>query len=621
MTAKSDSARLSSGPEVVEAWRSFRRDWAGADDYSALVKLGRRAGTLAAADEIGRTLTPVRVAILSSATVDFLLPILAGALYYAGVRPFLHPTPYGQTTQSLLDDSGPLIEFAPQITLVLQATPHLPGWPALTATLPEVERRVDEVCASLLGPCATFHERTGSDIVLDNFHPLPARPAGNLGARLPGDPTTFVRRVNLALGDRAPRFVHVHDVASLAESHGLETWFDERYWYLARQPVSFACVGDYGRSLAAVIGAILGRSRKCLVLDLDNTLWGGVIGDDGLGGIQLGEGSPDGEAFAAFQRYLRGLKDRGVLLAVSSKNDDGIARLPFTDHPDMVLGLDDFIVFKANWEPKSESIRAIARELDLPLSALAFVDDNPAEREEIAQALPEVAVPELPGDPAGFIRALERERLFESTTLTGEDLQRTTTYHARRDAMAGLAEATDIGAYLASLEMQAVIRPFERIAFERITQLVNKTNQFNLTTMRVVPGDIERLAADPRAFTRTVRLRDRFADHGLISVLYGHIDGTRLRLDAWLMSCRVLGRGVEQLLFNEVLAAAIDLGLREIVGRYRPTDRNMLVKDHYLKLGFHRAGDAAGVEEWMLDVAEASRFEPPIATSDVQPIA
>lgn len=610
-----------SATEIADAWRAFRRDWASADDYTALVRLGRRAGTLAATEEIGSTLTPVRVAVVSSATVDFLMPVLAGALHYAGMRPVLHQTPYGQTTQSLLAESGPLVAFAPQVTLVLQSTPHLPGWPALGATLPEVESRVDEVCGSLFGQCTTFHERTGSEIVLDNFHPLPARPAGNLGARLPGDPTTFVRRVNLALGDRAPRFVHVHDVASLAESHGLEAWFDERYWYLARQPVSFACVGDYGRSLAAVIGAILGRSRKCLVLDLDNTLWGGVIGDDGLGGIQLGEGSPDGEAFAAFQRYLRGLKDRGVLLAVSSKNDDRIARLPFTDHPDMILGLDDFVAFKANWDPKSASIRAIARELDLPLSAFAFVDDNPAEREEVAQALPDVAVPELPADAAGFVRALERERLFESTVLTGEDLQRTTTYQARREALAGLTEATDIGAYLASLEMEAVIRPFEPIAFERITQLVNKTNQFNLTTTRVVPGDIERLAADPRAVTRTVRLRDRFADHGLISVLYGQVDGTRLRLDAWLMSCRVLGRGVEQLLFNEVLAAALGLGLREIVGRYRPTDRNMLVKDHYLKLGFRRAGDAAGAEEWTLDVAEATRFDPPIATSDVQPIA
>jgi FkbH-like protein len=358
---------------------------------------------------------------------------------------------------------------------------------------------------------------------------------------------------------------------------------------------------------------VLGRTKKCLVLDLDNTLWGGVVGDDGLAGIHIGEGSPEGEAFKAFQTYVRQLRERGVVLAVCSKNDDGIARSAFTDHPDMVLRRDDFVVFKANWEPKSQNLRAMALEMDLPLDSFVFIDDNPAERDEVARALPEVTVVDLPDDPAAFVRALDGERLFEIVALTNEDRRRTETYHARRQSLGALAGATDVPAYLASLQMTATIRPFERVSFERITQLVNKTNQFNLTTPRVVLAEIERLAADPRSVTRTVRLKDRFADHGLISVFFGHIEGETLLIDAWLMSCRVLGRGVERLLFNDVLAAAREGGLAEIVGQYKPTPRNMLVKDHFAGLGFMRDGGDAAAERWRLRVADAAPFETFIA--------
>lgn len=612
--------------ESAGVWRAFLRDWAAASDYPTLLRLSRHAEKLTARPELERRLVPVRLAILSSATVDFLLPVLKAALLTLGVRPSFYVAPYGQVSTSLLDATGPLVEFQPQVTLVVTATPHVPGWPALAATLPEVEARVDEVCRALLTPCTVFHERTGSEVVMNNFHPMPGRAAGNLGAKLPGDPTHFIRRVNLALGDRAPRFVHVHDVASLAERRGIETWFDERYWYLAKQPVSFDCVSDYCRSLASVIGAILGRTRKCLILDLDNTLWGGVIGDDGLAGIQIGEGSPEGEAFKAFQHYVRALKERGVLLAVCSKNDERIARSAFTDHPEMVLRLDDFVSFKANWQPKSDNIRTIAREMDLPLDAFVFVDDNPAEREEVMRALPEVAVPSMPDDAGGFVRALDGERLFEVAALTDEDLRRTSAYQARRQSIEALTDATDIGAYLASLDMKASIRPFEPVSLERITQLVNKTNQFNLTTPRVVLAEIQQLASDPSLVTRTVRLRDRFGDHGLISVLFGRVVGRQLRLDAWLMSCRVLGRGVERLLFNDVLAIARDRGLEEIVGFYKPTNRNGMVKDHYAGLGFSRLTDTdgpehPGVELWRLGVAETAPFETFIATENGQPMS
>jgi FkbH-like protein len=325
-----------------------------------------------------------------------------------------------------------------------------------------------------------------------------------------------------------------------------------------------------------------------------------VVGDDGLGGIQIGQGSAAGEAYSSFQQYIKRLQERGVLLAVCSKNDDRIARAAFTDHPDMVLSLDHFVVFKANWALKSDNIRAIARELDLPLEALVFVDDNPAERAEVAQAVPEVAIVSLPDDPGGYVRALDRAQLFEVSSLTAEDLGRSILYRARQQTREARAQASDASAYLASLDMRATLAPFDAMSLERITQLVNKTNQFNLTTPRVVLAQMQQHMDDPDAVTCAIRLRDRFADHGLISVLFGRVDSRQLTIDAWLMSCRVLGRGVERAVFNYVLDVARTKGVDRIVGRYRATDRNHLVKDHYRALGFERVDEIDGVEHWHL---------------------
>jgi FkbH-like protein len=591
------------------AWQAFLAEWASTTDYPALLRLSRRAEVLAASPEIASQLVPARLAIVSSATVDFLLPVLRAALMVSGIRPTVYVAPYGNMLGSLVDVESELARYGPQVTLLLTAPNHLPAGSVPFASLAEVEAKIDDLIGPLLDACGSFHERTGSEIVINNFHPLPWRSAGNLGAKLPGDTFTFTRRLNLALGDRAPRFVHINDVASLAERHGLETWFDERYWFLAKQPLSFDCVSDYCHQIAAVVGAVFGRSRKCLVLDLDNTLWGGVVGDDGLSGLELGEGSAVGEAYLAFQRYVRELKERGVLLAACSKNDERVAKSVFDEHPEMLLRLEDFVAFKANWLPKSENIRAIARELSLPVDALVFVDDNAAERAEVSQALPEVLVLHLPDDPGQYPRALDRARCFESVVLTHEDVQRTATYHARKESIDALSRTTDLQAYLRSLDMEATIAPFDQLSSERVTQLVNKTNQFNLTTPRLTLAAVLRLASDPTGFTRTIRLHDRFADHGVISVIFGRVARTSLLIEAWLMSCRVLGRGVERLVFNNLLALARDRNVQSIVGIYKPTKANGLVRDHYARLGFVRVDAAADEERWQLEVVDAIEQE------------
>jgi FkbH-like protein len=479
-------------------------------------------------------------------------------------------------TAALLDPAAPLAGFEPHVVVVATTTAQLPGWPAAGATRSDLDLAVDAACRQLLEPCEVFHARTGADLIVNTFHSPPARAFGNLGSKLPGDPVNFVRRLNLALADRAPRFVHLNDVAYLAEREGLGRWFDPQYWFEARQPVAFEAVPEYGRNLAAMIGALRGRTRKCLVLDLDNTLWGGVVGDDGLAGIRIGQGNAVGEAHLAFQDYLRSLKDRGVLLAVSSKNDLAVA--------------------------------------ESPLDALVFVDDNPAERAEVRQAVPDVLVIDLPDDPAGFVRALERARPFEAAAITDEDKGRSAAYRARRLTIEAAASASDPRAYLASLGMRASIRPFDEVSIERVTQLVNKTNQFNLTTVRVQLADMRRLMTDPSAVTCMVRLSDCHADHGLISVVYGHVDGPRLILDTWVMSCRVLGRGVEDAVFNYLLDQARGRGVTEIRGEYRPTDRNRMVADHYERLGFRAVHDGGG-GLWALDLAAARPREALITVS------
>jgi FkbH-like protein len=591
-------------------WRAVVDEWAATDDYFVLRRVGRRAETLAERPEIARRLAPVRVAVVSDATVDLLLPLVRAGLIVAGLRPTIYVAPYGQIAASLLDADGAMTAFRPQIVIVANTTPNLPGWPALDASTSDVERCIDDVCKALLGPCDVFHQRTGAELILGTYHSPPSRVAGHLGAKLPGDAVNFVRRLNVALGDQAPRHVHLFDVAWLAERAGVDRWFDQHYWFEAKQLVSLACAAEYCRGLTAVVGAVLGRARKCLVVDLDNTLWGGVIGDDGLGGIRLGQGSAVGEAFSAFQAYLKGLSRRGVLLAVCSKNEERIAQTPFTEHPDMLLALDDFVSFKANWALKSDNLRVIARELDLPLEALVFVDDNPAERAEVAQNVPEVAVVQLPDDPALYVRALEDARLFETVTLTVEDAGRTAAYQARRQSLEARERMTDVGAYLASLQMHATVGPFDEVSLERITQLINKTNQFNLTTPRLVLAETRRLMMDRSTVTCAVRLRDRFADHGLIAVAFAHLSSDRsLVIDACLMSCRVLGRGVERLVYNYLLEAARANDAVQIVGTYLPTDRNALVKDYYASLGFRRLESDGPGEQWWLATEDAHPAE------------
>ena len=596
-----------------EAWSQLLDESKTVSDHAQFLALVRQRDRLAKTAPRPPAPRTVRLALLGGATTETLEGPLALAIEATGLGCEIRRGQYNAFAQEILDPDSPLLASPLDVAVLLVTPANIPTWPEPGDDLARVQQIVDEVCGYWVDLCKRLHERAGCEVVLNNFHPLPTRPLGTAGTRLPWDRNNFLRRLNVALGDRLPPYLHLNDVDALAARHGLFRWFDERYWYHAKQPVSFECLVPFVRSVARIVGALFGVTGKCLVVDLDNTLWGGVVGDDGYEGIVIGEGDPVGEAFKTFQEYLFRLKQRGVLLAVASKNDENNALSVFANRPEMVLKREDFVAFKANWEPKPLNLRAIAAELNIGLNSLVFVDDNPVERDQVRQALPEVAVVELTTDPADYPRLLDEAGLFEITTLSGEDQQRSQQYeqNVRREALR--QSVGDYRAYLGTLEQKAVLAPFEDRYLDRITQLVNKSNQFNLTTLRLTRSEVEARMQDLGRVCVYVRLADRFGDNGLISVVCGVREDTRLVIDEWLMSCRVLNRGVEQLVCNHLADRARAWGLASIEGLYRPTAKNALVREHYAGLGFTLVEQSAdGTTRWSLDIARFEPFDTPI---------
>ncbi len=369
----------------------------------------------------------------------------------------------------------------------------------------------------------------------------------------------------------------------------------------------------YGELTMRLVAAQRGRSAKCLVLDLDNTLWGGVIGDDGLEGIVLGQGSALGEAYVEFQRWVLDQARRGVILAVCSKNDEANALLPFERHPEMLISRSDIAAFVANWEDKAANLRTIAQRLNIGTDSLVFVDDNPFERNIVRRELPQVAVPELPEDPAFYARCLADAGYFEALSVTAEDLERSRQYQANVQRETLRASATDLNGYLASLKMRLWAQSFDEVGLKRVVQLINKTNQFNLTTRRYSEAEVEAWIGNKSVLGLQFRLTDSLGDNGIISVIVGKLDdmdAKRMIIDSWLMSCRVLGRQVEITCLNILVARAKALGAAEIVGEYIPTAKNNMVREHYSKLNFLPVReDPDGRSVWRLPLQQYVPFD------------
>ena len=418
-----------------------------------------------------------------------------------------------------------------------------------------------------------------------------------------GSPLSMVGRLNERIAQWAGSGdVVLVDVARLAASVGLEAWDDPGHWHGSKLSFAPSLLPVYADVAARTLAAVRGLARKCLVLDLDNTLWGGVIGDDGLAGIKLGQGSGAGEAFLAVQRMALALRARGVVLAVCSKNEEANARAPFREHPEMLLREEHIAVFQANWTDKASNLRAIAQTLNIGVDALVFLDDNPAERMQVRRELPLVGVPELPDDPALYPRMLAAAGYFEAVAFSAEDRQRAAMYQANAARAAALGASSDIGAYLASLEMACTIGFVDDVARARVAQLINKSNQFNLTTRRYGESELAAAAREASKHVVQVRLVDRFGDNGIIAVLIALKAPDAWEIDTWLMSCRVLGRRVEEACLGHLAAAARAAGAKALIGKYIPSAKNGMVKDHYRKLGFALESDDTGTTTWRLDL-------------------
>ena len=565
---RSRLSEISANTDRSRAWQDAVALANSRFDFAQTNAVDHAIGTLfRATPPTGLAHRSVRLAILGSSTFAH----LHGAIRVAGLRRGIwietYENNYGQYLQELLDPHSGLRAFRPNAVLFAFDPYHLTramhfGMADVDAAVAGIQAQIER-CWTLAGdafPCQIIQQTV-----------LPALPSvlGSNEVRLPWAPARAIERLNSWLRDVAARGeIDLLALDTYAAATGVRDWHDIALWHRSKQEVSPRKAPLYGDLVGRILAAHLGRSFKCLVLDLDNTLWGGVIGDDGLEGIVLA------------------LAGRGVILAVCSKNDEANALSPFEKHPEMILRRQHIASFVANWNDKPSNIRNIAAELNIGLDAIVFLDDNPFERDLVRRELPMVAVPEVGEDPSYYPLTLHDAGYFEGLQVTKEDVERTRQYQANREREVHRAAAVDLDAYLRSLEMELLWCRFDSVGLQRIAQLINKTNQFNLRTQRYSEEQVTTIIDDPNALGLQLRLVDRFGDNGIIAVVIAKKNGQDMFIDTWLMSCRVLGRQVEIATLNLIAEQARRMGATRLVGEYRPTAKNGMVKDHYAALGF-----------------------------------
>ncbi len=563
----------------------------------------------------GAPLSEFRLGILGNSTLNLIASAIVGSSARVGLRVEVLQASYDQVMQEALNPQSVLNLSTLDAILLALDFRALPFETGAFGDPSRQEASVDRAIEYVRAVRAGLAQGHGSPIIFQTLSPPPEPAFGSLDASMPGSSLAMLRAFNARLREWvAEGSDYLLDVEALADAVGTINWHDPVQWNLYKLPFAQQMVPLYASRVASLLGAIRGKSRKCLVLDLDNTLWGGVIGDDGLEGIVLGQGNGVGEAFLEIQRTALMLRSRGIVLAICSKNTEQVAREPFRNHPEMLIKEEHVAVFVANWEDKASNIEEIARLLNIGIDAIVFLDDNPFERQQVRKALPSVAIPELPDDPAYFTRALLWGGYFEAIHFTNEDALRANQYQQNNRREMLNSSSRDVGEYLRTLSMEISFKRFDKLGRARIAQLINKTNQFNLTTRRYTEAEVEKIENSAEYFTMQVRLKDNLGDHGMVSVVMCRIGDSYWEIDTWLMSCRVLGRFVEQAVLNEVVDCAVRAGVAELRGRYIPTGKNQMVADMYPRLGFQPVGESGdGSSEWRLDCATFKAFTVPIS--------
>ncbi len=540
-----------------------------------------------------------KIAILGGSTTSDIKLILELFLLNYGIRPTFYESEYNQYYQDAMFPNPALEAFAPDVIYIHTSNRNVTAWPQVAdsaETVDELIRNETEKFSGMWDRLASVYH---CPIIQNNFEMPLFRLMGNRDAYDIHGAGNFLTRLNMAFYEyaRTHENFYICDINYISADYGLKEWSKPFYWHMYKYALNVSAIPYLSFNVANIIKSIFGRNKKGFVLDLDNTLWGGVIGDDGVENIVLGPEESEAQAYSEFQRYIKAHQQLGVLLNIDSKNDyeNAIAGIK---HGDSAFTEDDFICIKANWDPKDRNFTAIASELNLLPESLVFIDDNPAERHIVTEQLKGVQAPAI-GEVTEYIQNIDRSGFFEVTTLSKDDLKRNEMYRENVQRARLEASFADYTEYLLSLDMTAVIKPFEPVYMARIAQLSNKSNQFNLTTRRYTQAEIEQTAADPDYITLYGKLTDRFGDNGVVSVVIGHVLGEQCHVDLWIMSCRVLKRDMEYAMMDALVKHCQFRGVKKIVGHYYPTAKNGMVREFYALQGFTKVSeDEQGNTDW-----------------------
>lgn len=549
-----------------------------------------------------------KIAILGGSTTDDVRQMLELFLLNYGIEAEFYESGYNQYYQDAMFPNDELIHFAPDLIYIHTSNRNIKAYPQLSDTEEEVAVKLQSTVEEYITVWEQLTQDYHCPIIQNNMELPDYRLMGNRDASDYRGRIRFISNINeqFYLYAQSHHNFYINDIHYLSASYGLERWTDPFSWYMYKYALNIQAIPYLAYNLANIIKAIYGRNKKAFVLDMDNTLWGGVIGDDGVERIEIGQESALGQAYAEFQEYIKQHKELGIVLNIASKNEMENA-LSGLKHPSSVLRKEDFICIKANWEPKSNNIAEIAEDLNILPDGIVFVDDNPAERELVRMQMPGIAVPEI-STVENYIREIDRQGYFEVTNLSEDDRGRNRMYQENARRNEAKREFQDYREYLLSLKMQGEIRPFEKLYFSRITQLINKSNQFNLTTRRFTQNEIEEIASHDKYITLYGRLSDKFGDNGIVSVVIGQKKENVCHIIEWLMSCRVLKRDMEMAMMDGLVERCRQEGIDKVRGYYYPTAKNKMVKNFYYEMGFEKiAEDAEGNSQWQLTVKDYNR--------------
>ena len=545
-----------------------------------------------------------RIAVLGGSTTHDIIMILELFLLDQGIRPQFYESEYARYWEDVMFDNPELVEFKPDIIYIHTSNRNIRQYPTLSMSADETDELLKADYDHYLKMWGKIESSYKCPVIQNNFEYPFYRLLGNADATDIHGRVNYINRLNSRFAEYAGKHkdFFIQDINYLSACYGLDKWSDPLYWHMYKYALSMEAIPTLAFSVSNMIKSIYGKNKKALALDLDNTLWGGIVGDDGVDGIEIGPETSMGQVYSEFQEYLKMQKDIGIILNVCSKNEEENA-IAGLNHPDGVLKPDDFIEIKANWDPKSKNLADMAGELNLLPESFVFVDDNPAEREIVRSQL-NVVSPEI-GSVEDYIRIIDHSGFFEVTNLSSDDAKRNEMYKENAKRAKLEASFDNYGDYLTSLEMKGTIKPFEPIYMERIAQLSNKSNQFNLTTKRYTRAEIEETAASDEYIDIYGKLQDKFGDNGVVSVVIGHKNGDVLDLDLWIMSCRVLKRDMEFAMMDELVHRAREAGIKIIHGYYYPTVKNKMVKDFYGLMGFELINeDSDGNRTWEFKIKD-----------------